>query len=283
MSAASDAFTYRGVTMRGRPGISPLNVRLVRLISAEDFAALRRVAGGSAYPTDERNDEVRIGDVLFRSSATPGLTWEMKAADEAAVLASVHEARLNAGFVLFSIHAHETAGDADSGPADFQPVGLHFANEAAAPNDPRPADFEPVLFHAAIDAGADAVVRTGPHVLGGIEIYHGKPIFYSLASLFFPFGTRRTFVTAAGETLSIPDECFESVIPVTTYKNGKVSEIRLYPIAIERNAGPTLGFPHLADADQAQRILKRVQTLSAPFGTVINIEGNVGVIHASGS
>jgi len=278
MSAASAPFLYRGMTMQARPGISPLNVRLVRLISAENFAALRQAAGGSAYPTKGRNDEVRIGDVLFRSSKTPGLTWEMKPSDQAAVLASVHEARLKAAFVLFSIHAHETAGDEDSGPADFQPVGLHFANEAAAPNDPRPADFEPALFHAVIDAGADAVVRTGPHVLGGIEIYHGKPIFYCLGSLFFPFGNLRTFTTAAGETLSFPDESFESVIPVSTYRNGKIGEIRLYPVAIERAAGPTLGFPHLAQADQAIRILKRLQTLSAPFGTDIRIEGEVGVI-----
>ncbi len=280
MSAAGDAFTYRGVTMQARPGISPLRVRLVRLISAENFTALRQAAGASAYPVKGRNNEVRIGDVLFRSSASAGLTWEMEPTDEAAVLGAVREARIKAGFVLFSIHAHETAGDADSGPADFQPVGLHFANEAAAPNDPRPADFEPALFHAAIDAGADAVVRTGPHVLGGIEIYQGKPIFYSLGSLFFPFGNRRTFVTAAGETLSIPDESFESVIPVTTYGNGKINEIRLYPIAIERNAGPTLGFPHLAPADQARRILKRLQTLSAPFGTTIEIEGDMGMIRA---
>lgn len=31
--------------------------------------------------------------------------------------------------------------------------------------------FQPRLFHKAIDAGADAVIRTGPHALGGIEIY----------------------------------------------------------------------------------------------------------------
>ena len=95
--------------------------------------------------------------------------------------------------------------------------------------------------------------------------------------------TRRTLSglipgRAAGETLSFPDESFESVIPVSTYRNGKIGEIRLYPVAIERAAGPTLGFPHLAQADQAIRILKRLQTLSAPFGTDIRIEGEVGVI-----
>ena len=278
MSAASAPFPYRGVTMPPRPGISPLNVRLIRLVTPEDLTTLKKIAGASAYPVPNHPDEVRIGDVLYRTSTAPGLTWEMKPTDESALLDSIHEARTKAAFVLFSIHAHETAGDADSGPADYQPIGLHFANEAAAPNDPRPADFEPILFHAAIDAGADAVVRTGPHVLGPIEIYHGKPIFYSLASLFFPFGNRRSFTTAAGETLSFPDETFQSIIPVTTYEKGSIREIRLYPIAIERSPGPTLGFPHLAEPEEAQRILKRLQTVSTPYGTTIAIEGSVGII-----
>jgi hypothetical protein len=35
---------------------------------------------------------------------------------------------------------------------------------------------------AVIEAGADAVVGHGPHVLRGIEYYHGKPIVYSLGN-----------------------------------------------------------------------------------------------------
>lgn len=33
-----------------------------------------------------------------------------------------------------------------------------------------------------IDASADVVVGHGPHVLRGIEVYKGRPIFYSLAN-----------------------------------------------------------------------------------------------------
>ena len=281
MSVAAPSVEYRGSTLQSRPGISALHVRLVRLVSPEDYAALRRAAGGMAYPTPGRGDVVRIGDVLFRKSDSAGLTWEMAQADEAAVLASVREARAKAGFVLFTIHAHQTAGDEDDGPAPFQPEVLHFANEAAPPNDPRPANFEPALFHAVIDAGADAVVRTGPHVLNGIEIYEGKPIFYSLGSLFFPFGQRRTFITASGEKLTLPDESFESVVPVTTYKHGKVSEIRLYPIAIDASSGPAAGSPFLAPPDQARRILERMKAFSIRFGVVVRIESGVGVITPS--
>jgi poly-gamma-glutamate capsule biosynthesis protein CapA/YwtB (metallophosphatase superfamily) len=280
MSVAGPPVTNSGITLAARPGISALHVRLVRCIVPENFTALRRIAGGAAYAIPGRDDEVRLGDVLFRKSESAGLTWEMLPADETAVLASVRDARAKSGFVLFAIHAHQTAGDQDDGPAPYQPEVLHFANEAAAPNDPRPADFEPALFHAVIDAGADAVVRTGPHILNGIEIYKGKPIFYSLGSLFFPFGQRRSFTTAAGEKLTFIDENFETVIPVTTYKNGKVSEIRLYPVAIS-SSGTATGSPFLAPPDQARRILERVRALSTPFGTNVSIENGIGIIRPS--
>jgi hypothetical protein len=132
-----------------------------------------------------------------------------------------------------------------------------------------------------IEAGADAVVRTGPHVLNGIEIYKGKPIFYSLGSLFFPFGRRRTFTTAAGEKLTLPDESFETVVPVTTYEHGRVSEIRLYPAAIDTGSGPAAGSPCLAPPEQARRILERMEALSMQFGTLVHIENGVGVIKPS--
>ena len=38
------------------------------------------------------------------------------------------------------------------------------------------------------------------------------------------------------------------------------------------------GLPRVASAQAAQRILTRLQKLSAPLGTTITIEGNVGVI-----
>jgi poly-gamma-glutamate capsule biosynthesis protein CapA/YwtB (metallophosphatase superfamily) len=38
------------------------------------------------------------------------------------------------------------------------------------------------LHHAAIEAGADAVIGHHPHVAQGIEIYRGKPVFYSLGN-----------------------------------------------------------------------------------------------------
>ena len=188
------------------------------------------------------------------------------------------EARSHANFVLFAIHAHQTAGHSDAGGGPYEPMVLHWANEAAAGEDPRPANFEPELFHAAIDAGADAVVRTGPHVLGGIEIYKGKPIFYSLGSLFFDFRGKRTYTTPTGQVMRFPDGYFQTVIPVTRYKNGRIDEIRLYPFAIGGDGGPLGGMPQPASAEEARRILDGLARMSAVFGTKIRIENGIGVI-----
>jgi poly-gamma-glutamate synthesis protein (capsule biosynthesis protein) len=275
MAVAGPPVTRQGVTSRPRPGISALHVREVRLVTAHQLASLRRAMGEdpSAAPT------FRIGDQVFEAASRPGARWEMDPGDERAILARVGEARARASFVIFSIHAHETAGDEDvPGPAAFEPMVLHRADEAASPDDPRPAAFEPALFHAAIDAGADVVVRTGPHVLGGVEIYRGKPIFYGLGSLFFDFGGRRTLTSPGGETMTFPDALFDAVVPVCVFARGRLTEIRLHPITIEAGPGPRSGVPRPADADHAARILKRLASLSAAFGTRVDIEAGTGVI-----
>lgn len=42
--------------------------------------------------------------------------------------------------------------------------------------------YEKPLAHAAIEAGADAVIGHHAHILRGIEIYHGKPIYHNLGN-----------------------------------------------------------------------------------------------------
>jgi poly-gamma-glutamate synthesis protein (capsule biosynthesis protein) len=274
MAIAGPAVTRDGITSRPRIGISPLHVREVGRVTPAQLEALRKIAGplnigGTA-------DEVRLADQVF--SRKPGPRWEMKSEDETAILDSIKAARAKARFVIFSIHAHQTAGDSDPGGNPHEPMVLHWANEAASGEDPRPADFEPKLFHEAIDAGADAVVRTGPHVLGGIEIYKGRPIFYSLGSLFFDFRGKRSYTTPTGLVMNFPDGYFQTVIPVTRYRKGKVAEIRLYPFAIQVGQPPISGVPHTPSPEEGRRILENLKSMSAAFGTRIAIENGVGVI-----
>lgn len=269
-----------GASARSCPGISALHVREVHLLPQAQFDELRQLVAGLRVTSLQQSwsgelDHARagqgkqdlfVGDSVFRGAPAHGLTWEMDPGDFHAVISSVREASQRANFVLFSSHSHEITPYENPSQGDD--------NDTA-----RPASFERVLFHAAIDAGADAVVRNGPHVLGGIEIYKGRPIFYSLGSLFFEFGGTRSYKVPGGMLLRFSDAWFQTVVPVVTYRRGEVSEIELYPLVIESSHAPTDGRPRPADPVQAQQILARLQGLSAPYGTRIQIVNGVGIIH----
>jgi poly-gamma-glutamate synthesis protein (capsule biosynthesis protein) len=53
--------------------------------------------------------------------------------------------------------------------------GIHFVPAVIA-------DYQREAAHAAIDAGADVILGHHAHILKGIELYRGKPVFYSLSN-----------------------------------------------------------------------------------------------------
>ena len=56
--------------------------------------------------------------------------------------------------------------------------------------------------------------------------------------------------------------------------------MRLHPVELRYDAARMAhrGIHRIAPPETAQRILTRLQELSAPYGTTIAIEGNIGVI-----
>jgi poly-gamma-glutamate synthesis protein (capsule biosynthesis protein) len=69
--------------------------------------------------------------------------------------------------------------------SDFVIVIFHGGNEYY--QLPRPGLQQ--LSRFLVDAGADAIVGHHSHVVGGYEVYRGKPIFYSLGNLLFDSDT----------------------------------------------------------------------------------------------
>jgi len=133
--------------------------------------------------------------------------------------------------------------------------------------------------------------------LRGIEIYKGKPIFYGLASFVFagePAGTnmggeprllsapgpggppsaQSVRSAVAGGTLTM----WESIFATTTWEGGKLKELRIYPIDLNAAGQKPKGVPNFATGEVAKRILEEVRAASKPFGTTIQIEGDIGVI-----
>jgi poly-gamma-glutamate synthesis protein (capsule biosynthesis protein) len=166
--------------------------------------------------------------------------------------------------VLFvSLHNHDVTHHRAYGIQDTTP-----------PNDQ-------IMFHRAIEAGADMVLGTGPHVLRGIEIYQGRPIFYSLGDFIYQYRTpdkipadlihQRDTEMPRPANVSVWDrresrEVMESVMVRMTLNEGKLKRIQLLPITID-DEGPLYGVPRLASTKRGSEIIARIQALSKPYGT----------------
>jgi hypothetical protein len=289
-AGANDAFG----DVPGRPGISILRLRKINLVTESQMALIRRLARARASryepapPVGAR--EVRWGDELYRVSSRPGLQYQMNRYDLAGLLRAVRAARRRARFVVFAIHAHETASGEDD-------------------DNPQPPDFLVKLAHAVIDAGADVFLGTGIHDLRGIEIYKGRPVFYGMSSFFIngdikvmqqsalqAYG-RRPSPRRSHPARQVPGKpgkpgCYQvrlggnprtwydSMVAVTDFDRRRVNTVRLYPLDLGDTCNRARrGIPHLAGLADAQRILAELQSYSAPFGTRIAVHGSVGVIH----
>jgi poly-gamma-glutamate synthesis protein (capsule biosynthesis protein) len=259
----------------GRPGISILRTRTVEWVTAGQLAMIRRLATERATSLEPAPapdaTEVRFGDQLYRLAPQPGLHYEMNLYDEAGLLQAVRAAKRQANLVIFTIHAHETAtGDDDDTTS--------------------PPDFLIKLFHEAVDAGADEIIGGGLHSLRGIEIYKGRPILYGMGLFVLRpkiFALQETVLRKYPADPSAPPEgrnhppaaWYDGLVAVTEFKGARAVAVRLYPLDLANASEPgARGVPHLAGPAKARRILAMLQRESAPFGTLIAIEGTVGLI-----
>ena len=218
---------------------------------------------------------------LAPAATTPYYSYDMNKGDLKDILDVVREGKFRSDFMTVAIHSHhflETAGGER---------GLNTPENEGIDTNPSIADYLPVFAKAAIDAGADAFLGTGVHVLRGIEIYKNRPIFYGLGEFFRQMdviGLSGMGTNSGGEGGlaggSDPPIKYEGIVAVSRFDRGQLSEVRLHPIELSDQGVRKAhrGIPHLASPDTSQRILARLQKLSAPLGTTITIDGNIGVI-----
>ncbi len=272
----------------GRPGVNGIRVTETVGIGREDMERLQAIAARTGV--NNSNDIIRaegylpplkegtfdFGDIHFCVSETPGLRHEIAKADLERVDKAIFEAGLTADLVLISVHAHKSVTTKDATPAFLQ----EFCRRC-------------------IEKGAHAVLGHGPHLLRGMEIYKGKPIFYSLGDFllqlesgayapedFFAkwgltsdatmhelFKTRSRNFTVG---LQRDPVMLETVIPCITMEEGETQEIELLPVRLA-TAGPKAinGLPQKAEDTE---ILERLAALSKPFGTEIDIRDGRGFV-----
>lgn len=163
---------------------------------------------------------------------------------------AIAEARARADIVILSVHFH---------------WGRH--TKADLP-------FQQRLFaQTAVDAGADIVVGHGPHMLRGIEVYRGRPIFYSLANFVLRGSDGSSGEESrSGAVLSGRD----SLVVRVSVSAERIVEVELLPIIIGDD-----GQPRLDSSTSGQRIVQAVAALSADLGTEVEARESLGVIDLS--
>lgn len=280
----SRAGTTRG-DVPARPGLSPLRFTTTYVVTPERFAQLRLAAGEVTGRPPAAGDTLTFVGRRFVAGPEPGVRTEPNAADLREIAAVVRSAATLADYVVVTIHAHESGRGGITEPAMFLPA---FA-------------------HAMIDAGADAFVGHGPHVLRGIEIYKGRPIFYSLGDFIFQNETLLRYPTDNYEEQRLgvdaqPNDylnrrydfdkagfpadrlIWESVVALPRFDGDRLAELALHPIGLGFGQPRQVrGRPLLADPALAQKILGDVARLSAPFGTRLDVRDGVGYVDLSGA
>ena len=178
-------------------------------------------------------------------------------------------ARRHTDVLMVALHNHDLSHDRVFGIQDHTPAN------------------DQIMYHRAIDAGADLVLGSGPHVLRGIEIYKGKPIFYSLSDFIYQYRTpdkipvdlihQRDLELDRPTNVSVWDrrdleQIMEGILVRMTINNGHVKRIQLIPISID-DEGPLYGVPKLVSDARAKVTFERLQKLSAPMGTKLVVKG----------
>jgi len=279
----------------GRPGVAPLRFTTTYTVDQDLFQSLLKVSalagrgggGGDSEGGGERprgaggqRTSVRIGGLQFQVGDEPGVHTQLNKSDLEGLVASVRNAHRQADWVIVSSHTHEGG----RGPGE-------------------PPEFLVEAAHAAIDAGADIFVSHGPHVLRGIEIYKGKPIFYSLGDFIFQNETMLYQPAESYDSLRLPDsdtvadffdtrtasdtrgfplnkDVWESAIAeVSFHPDHTLNKIVLTPISLGyKEPRSQRGRPRLATPDQSKLTIDQLTKFSAAYGTNIVFNNGQGVI-----
>jgi poly-gamma-glutamate synthesis protein (capsule biosynthesis protein) len=265
--------------MPARPGLSPLRFTTTYIVTPERLADLRRVASELSGNPPGTGDTLNFGGRRYVAGPKPGVRTEPNQQDVEEIARVVKSASSLADLVIVSLHCHESGA-----------------------NRSMPADFIPIFARAVIDAGADVFVGHGPHVLRGIEIYKGKPIFYSLSNFIFQNETVLRMPADSYEQYALNGdaqpsdyldarydqdrrsfpadrEYWDSVAVMTKWQGKKFVEAQLYPITLGfQTPRSERGRPRLASPADAGRILEMMTTRSKAFGATVTVKSGVGVV-----
>ncbi len=283
---------YASRTTPGRPGLNPLRHTKELHVTKEHFKALSEICESTHFMGEKeisikngfsvpfKEGELNFGGVSIRLSedGVEKKVTKCNKNDLKRTLDSIEDAKLMADYIVIMLHSHQIKGNVMNIPDDF---AVEFC-------------------HTVIDAGADLVIGGDTHELKPIEIYKGKPIFYSLGNFCFQSNVVPTMPADFIEKYKMPDitdpqalalrckgwtiglhaqpQNFRSIIPYMEYEDGKLVSCELKPIELGYDKIRTFkGIPYPADEKVSREIFKLLKDLSKDYGTKMT-QGKDGII-----
>lgn len=273
----------QSATLKGRPGLNYLRYSEEFGVSKSDMASLKTIANKTGINL-EQDVHVRsgfgspapegsfwFGGKIFKEAETPGRSTKCNADDLIRIKALIEDTLLTTDYVVVLVHSHEM----NEGRLELQ------------------ADFLEEFARACVDSGCSAVVGSGAHELRGLEIYKGKPIFYSLGNFIFensyvrklPFDFMENLHISkhlsasgaisersrlsAGAGLDQRIENYLTVIPYFSMEGDSCKELKLYPLALNTPGSrhADCGLPRVATEAETTLIVQKLEKLSSGFGT----------------
>ena len=298
--SASSTFHEAGRAMdqrpdlNGRPGLNALRHSTAHTVDKRAFDAMRRVSRELGFESrnaaqrrfrpkgtvmEENDTQISFLGRKFLRGEEFGTSTAPNRRDMEENLKWIQDARRMADWVFVSFHCHENGQSMDD-PPEFLQI---FAREC-------------------IKAGADGFLGHGPHVTRGIEIYRGRPIFYSLGNFIFqndtvrwqpasnyesvglgPGSTPADFYDKRSEndTRGFPGDStyWHSVVAECRFEAHKLEQIALHPIDMGYGKPRSQrGRPLLAEGRVMHVALDRIRRLSKRFGVDVQISDGIGVV-----
>lgn len=275
----------------GRPGVNQLRYKETVVITPEQMRVIKEIAEQTHINAAEDisrlegyRDPLPEGQcpitkyVNFKEGPEPKYEAVCDKRDLARLEKAIFEAQLQADYIVLSIHSHQVSGTSKEIPSDYLKECAKFA----------------------IDHGCDAVIGHGPHLLRPVEIYKGKPIFYSLGDFILnneniPYSPEEYYETkgmtsddtmhelfrkrSANFTRGLQTDrrMFESVIPLWEMdENGKLVSLKM--MAIELGFGLPRSRGGMPAPAKDGVILERLKEMSESYGTKMEINGNIATV-----
>jgi poly-gamma-glutamate synthesis protein (capsule biosynthesis protein) len=271
----------------GRPGLNPLRLQREYELDRDTMAAIRRItqavgargaAAGPREPVDAFGQRFVEGPAIRRRERP-------REDDVERILRNVVSAARQADFVVVTTHSHERG-----------------------PTPERPPEWLEELAHKLVDAGATTFIVHGPHRLRGVEIYKGKPIFYSLGDFIFQYETTSPqgqdiyddFGVRAPDALEgdlydakgqgdayslLPANAhwWDGAVVVSRFVGPDVQSIVVHPVELG-NTAPFVsgdgraqrGTPRIAVGERARSIVEQMAKGSERYGVRITFEDGRG-------